>query len=137
MYVCRKNSRGQGCLSHQEDDNTETVHLSYAFNSLNRQVTLHNIRTICPTILINTYLQCSHTPGFSLPSKEGTHYPRETHCLHLTSHLPMDMYYMANPWMITKPEHLASVALSTVLFLDSISEGEAWYTLTAHVLDLS
>jgi hypothetical protein len=36
------------------------VDATNAFNSLNRQVALHNIRRLCPplaTILINTYLQ--------------------------------------------------------------------------------
>ena len=43
------------------DEQTEAVILvdaSNAFNSLNRQVALHNIRIICPAfspILINTY----------------------------------------------------------------------------------
>ena len=61
-------------------DNTEAVLLvdaSNAFNSLNRQTALHNIRLLCPpiaTTLINTYR--AHTDlfihGSSLLSQEGT-----------------------------------------------------------------
>ena len=48
-----------------EDENYEAVLLvdaNNAFNSLNRQVALHNIQYICPqfaTILINTYCNLS------------------------------------------------------------------------------
>ena len=59
--------------------NTEAVLLvdaSNAFNSLNRQAALHNIRHLCPpivTTLINTYRDPTlFIDGFSLLSQEGT-----------------------------------------------------------------
>ena len=56
---------------------TEAVLLVDAFNSLNRQVALHNIRYLCPslaTILINTYREDANlfVDGTTLNSKEGT-----------------------------------------------------------------
>ena len=63
------------------DHDTEPVILdnaSNAFNSLNRQVALHNIRIICPaflTILINTYREPTLlvvSGGKEMLSKEGT-----------------------------------------------------------------
>ncbi len=53
------------------------VDASNAFNSVNRQVALHNIRRICPlisTILTNTYRQSTElfVNGDSLLSEEGT-----------------------------------------------------------------
>ena len=49
-----------------EDDRTDAVILfdtSNAFNSLNHQAAMHNIRAICPqiaTILVNTYRRPAH-----------------------------------------------------------------------------
>ena len=59
-----------------EDDRTNTVILvdaRNAFNSLNRQAALHNMRVICPqiaTLLVNTY----HRPAclIILGASEGT-----------------------------------------------------------------
>ncbi len=53
------------------------VDASNAFNSLNRQAALHNIRHLCPslaTILINTYRQAAdlYVDGTTLSSQEGT-----------------------------------------------------------------
>ena len=61
-------------------DDTEAVLLvdaTNAFNSLNRQVALHNIRRLCPslaTILINTYRAPTElfVDGDTLFSQEGT-----------------------------------------------------------------
>ena len=63
-----------------DDPSTEAVLLvdaSNAFNNLNRQVALHNIQTLCPslsTVLINTY--CEDVPLFidnhCIYSSEGT-----------------------------------------------------------------
>ena len=63
-----------------QDDSTEAVLLvdaSNAFNALNRQVALRNIRSLCPsiaTILINTYRAPTDlfVDGSSLLSQEGT-----------------------------------------------------------------
>ena len=64
-----------------EDEDTEAVILvdaSNAFNSLNRQVALHNIQYTCPPfakVLINTYRQPSHlfvAGGKEISSREGT-----------------------------------------------------------------
>ena len=64
-----------------EDENCEAVLLvdaNNAFNSLNRQVALHNIQYICPqfaTILINTYLNPSRlmiNNEKEILSQEGT-----------------------------------------------------------------
>ena len=63
-----------------KDNNTEAVLLvdaSNAFNSLNRQTALHNIRSLCPTlstILINTYRSESDlfVDGDVISSSEGT-----------------------------------------------------------------
>ena len=64
-----------------EDENTEAVILvdaSNAFNSLNRQVALHNIQYTCPPfakVLINTYRQPSRlfvAGGKEISSREGT-----------------------------------------------------------------
>ena len=64
-----------------EKEETEAVILidaSNAFNSLNRQVALHNIQYICPqfaTILINTYRNSARLfiqGGFEIKSQEGT-----------------------------------------------------------------
>ena len=64
-----------------EDENTEAVILvdaSNAFNSLNRQVALHNIQHTCPPfakVLINTYRQPSRlfvAGGKEISSREGT-----------------------------------------------------------------
>ncbi len=59
------------------EDGTEAALLSNAFNSLNRNVALHNIRHICPaisTILTNTYRAPSKLfiDGDALLSQEGT-----------------------------------------------------------------
>ena len=64
-----------------EDDNTDAVILvdaSNAFNSLNRQVALHNVQRTCPafaTILINTYRNSSRlavSGGAEIKSQEGS-----------------------------------------------------------------
>ena len=63
-----------------ESDENEAVLLadaSNAFNSLNRQVVLHNIQRICPplaTILINTYRAPTElfVDGDTILSQEGT-----------------------------------------------------------------
>ena len=64
-----------------EDEDTEAVILvdaSNAFNSLNRQVALHNIQYTCPPfakVLINTYRQPSRlfvAGGKEISSREGT-----------------------------------------------------------------
>ena len=63
-----------------EDDDTEAVLLvdaTNAFNSLNRKIALHNIRSLCPalsTILINTYRSDSDlfVDGDVIHSSEGT-----------------------------------------------------------------
>ena len=63
-----------------DDDTTEAVifvDATNAFNSLNRQATLHNCKFICPAlcpILINTYREPSllFVDGETLLSKEGT-----------------------------------------------------------------
>ena len=63
-----------------KDNDTEAVLLvdaSNAFNSLNRQTALHNIRSLCPTlstILINTYRSESDlfVDGDVISSSEGT-----------------------------------------------------------------
>ena len=88
--------------------NTEAVLLvdaSNAFNSLNRQAALHNIRHLCPlivTTLINTYRDPTSLfiNGFSLLSQEATRQGVP---------LPMPMYaiatipsYSACPTMFNK-----------------------------------
>ena len=63
-----------------DDENTKAILLvdaSNAFNQLNRQVALHNIRRLCPaisTLLSNTYSDASDlfVGGEVLFSKEGT-----------------------------------------------------------------
>ena len=60
-----------------DDDNTEAVLLVDAFNLLNRQAALHNIRVLCPsqaTILGNTYGGTADlfVGGEVLSSQEGT-----------------------------------------------------------------
>ena len=64
-----------------EDENTDAVILvdaSNAFNSLNRQVALHNVQRTCPafaTILINTYRMSSRlavSGGAEIKSQEGS-----------------------------------------------------------------
>ena len=64
-----------------EDESTDAVILvdaSNAFNSLNRQVALHNVQRTCPpfaTILINTYRKCSRlavSGGAEILSQEGS-----------------------------------------------------------------
>ena len=64
-----------------EDESTDAVILvdaSNAFNSLNRQVALHNVQRTCPsfaTILINTYRKCSRlavSGGAEIRSQEGS-----------------------------------------------------------------
>ena len=65
-----------------ESDENEAVLLvdtSNAFNSLNRQVALHNIRRLCPllaTTLINTYRAPAElfVDGDTILSQEGTTY---------------------------------------------------------------
>ena len=65
-----------------ESDENEAVLLvdtSNAFNSLNRQVVLHNIRRLCPllaTTLINTYRAPTElfVDGDTILSQEGTTY---------------------------------------------------------------
>ena len=60
-----------------DSSETEAVLLIDAFNSLNRQVALENIRRLCPplaTILINTYRAPTElfVDGDTLLSREGT-----------------------------------------------------------------
>ena len=45
-----------------DDSFTEAVLLVDASNSLNHQVTLYNMQTLCPTILVNTYTYCKDVP---------------------------------------------------------------------------
>ena len=64
-------------FSGEECEAVLLVDAKNAFNTLNRQATLHNIRIICPafsTILINTYrsLKLLLQGGEHLLSKEGT-----------------------------------------------------------------
>ena len=86
IQVCAGHQAGAESAIHAmcsifQDENTEGVLLidaSNAFNSLNRQVALHNIQVLCPrasSILINTYRFPSRlfiTGGKELLSQEGT-----------------------------------------------------------------
>ena len=61
------------------------VDATNAFNSLNRQATLHNIQHLCPsfsTILINTYRVdvALYIEGTTLFSEEGTTQGRGSTC---------------------------------------------------------
>ncbi len=67
----------QKCFHRDETEAVLLVDASNAFNSLNRDAALHNIRFICPsisTILINTYRAPSELfiDGEVLLSREGT-----------------------------------------------------------------
>ena len=60
-----------------ENEAAILIDATNAFNSLNRQVALHNIRRLCPplaTILINTYRAPTElfVDGDTLLSQEGT-----------------------------------------------------------------
>ena len=65
-------------FNEESTDGVILVDASNAFNSLNRQVALHNIQYICPpfaTVLINTYRMSSRlfvTGGREISSQEGT-----------------------------------------------------------------
>lgn len=65
-------------FEHQDCDAVILVDAKNAFNSLNRQVALHNIQYICPqfaTVLINTYRSPSRLiigDGKEILSLEGT-----------------------------------------------------------------
>ena len=86
IQVCAGHQAGAESAIHAmcsifQEENTEGVLLidaSNAFNSLNRQVALHNIQVLCPRaslILINTYRFPSRlliTGGKELLSQEGT-----------------------------------------------------------------
>ena len=61
----------------EETEAVLLVDASNAFNSLNREAALHNIRYLCPilsTILINIYREATDlfVDGIVLASKEGT-----------------------------------------------------------------
>ena len=65
-------------FNEESTDGVILVDASNAFNTLNRQVALHNIQYICPpfaTVLINTYRMSSRlfvTGGREIASQEGT-----------------------------------------------------------------
>ena len=111
---------------------TETVLLVDAFNLLNHQVALHNIRYLCPslvTILINTYHKDANlfVDGPTLNSQEQVWYADDatgsmetlrTWWDDLVSYGPQYGYHVnaSKTWLITNGEHHAEAA---ALFQDT------------------
>ena len=90
IQLCGGQISGIEAAVHAANEAVLLVDASNAFNSLNRQVALHNISRICPplsTILINTYRAPTHLfcqwRNYSITG--GHHTGRSTHHAHVRS----------------------------------------------------